>query len=84
MAFCKKCGTQFEAGIVFCGNCGAAVAAIATPDMKAPHIPQQEPASGAPEKKTTSLLERFTSSWKIMVAVIVLTLVGVGINYSYT
>lgn len=84
MAFCTKCGTQFEAGTAFCCNCGAALAAIATPLMKAPNIPQQEPVSGASEKKTTSLLERFTSSWKIRAAVIVLTLVGVGIHYSYT
>lgn len=81
MAFCTKCGTQFEAGTAFCGNCGAAVAA---PGMKAPNISQQAPASSVPEKKTTSLLERFTSSWMIRVLVIVLTLAGVGIHYFYT
>ena len=31
MAFCTKCGTQFEAGTTFCGNCGTTVAAGATP-----------------------------------------------------
>lgn len=86
MAFCTKCGTQFEVGTAFCGNCGAAVAATATAtqDMKAPDIPQQEPASGSSEMKTPSLLERFTSSWKIRVGAIALTLIGVGIHYSYT
>ena len=84
MAFCTKCGTQFEAGTAFCGNCGATVTATGTLDAKAPNIPQQEPASGSPGIKTTSLVERITSSWKIRTGVIVLTLVGVGIHYFYT
>lgn len=84
MAFCTKCGTQLDAGTAFCGNCGAAAAAIATPGMSAPNVPQQEPVSVAAEKKTPPLLERFTSSWKIRVVLIVLTLVGIGIHYSYT
>jgi hypothetical protein len=84
MPFCKKCGTQFEAETAFCGNCGNAVGVTATPGMKAPSIPPREPVSDAHEKKTPSLLEQFTSSWKIRVVVIVLTLVGVGIHYSYT
>lgn len=42
MAFCTKCGTQFEAGTAFCGNCGAAVAAKPTPDKKSGGNQQHE------------------------------------------
>jgi hypothetical protein len=30
MAFCTKCGTQYEAGTAFCGDCGTPVAATST------------------------------------------------------
>jgi hypothetical protein len=36
MAFCTKCGTQFETGTAFCGDCGSSVAAAATLGMKSP------------------------------------------------
>lgn len=36
MAFCTKCGTQFEAGTAFCSNCGTSVAAAATLGVKSP------------------------------------------------
>jgi len=36
MAFCTKCGTRFEAGAAFCGNCGATLAATAKPGMESP------------------------------------------------
>jgi hypothetical protein len=51
MAFCTKCGTRFEAGTAFCGNCGTAVAATATPDMESPGSQQsgrEIPVSDAP------------------------------------
>jgi hypothetical protein len=48
MAFCTKCGAQFEAGTAFCGNCGTAVAVA----------PATQPSSskGAPQKTTVFLI----------------------------
>lgn len=48
MAFCTKCGAQFEAGTAFCGNCGTAVAA--TPAI------QPTLSEDTPQKKTTIFL----------------------------
>ncbi|MGD0942413.1 MAG: zinc-ribbon domain-containing protein [Terracidiphilus sp.] len=42
MAFCTKCGTQFETGAAFCGNCGAAIAANAVPNMESGGSQQNE------------------------------------------
>lgn len=55
MPFCTKCGTRFEAGTAFCGNCGNAVAATATPDMESPVNQQSSrevPVSDAPAPST--------------------------------
>jgi hypothetical protein len=56
MAFCTKCGTQFEAGTAFCGNCGTAVAAAATLGMKSPDSQpsgREVPVSNASALSTT-------------------------------
>jgi outer membrane protein OmpA-like peptidoglycan-associated protein len=41
MTYCTQCGNKVEAGLQFCTNCGASVAAIAQP---APAAPVQPPA----------------------------------------
>jgi hypothetical protein len=59
MAFCKKCGTQFEAGIAFCGNCGSSIAAAATLGMKSPaiqHLDCEAAAPVAPAKSTIAVM----------------------------
>jgi hypothetical protein len=59
MAFCTRCGTQFEAGTFFCGDCGSSVAAAATLVMKSPaiqHLGWEAPAPVALAKSTFAVM----------------------------
>jgi hypothetical protein len=59
MAFCTKCGTRFEAGTAFCGNCGSSVAVAATPGTKSPaiqHLGCEVAAPVAPAKSTFAVM----------------------------
>lgn len=57
MAFCTKCGTQFEAGTAFCGNCGTAVAIAAIPgttSLDGQSSGREVPVSDTPALSTTT------------------------------
>jgi len=73
MVFCSKCGTQFEAGKAFCGNCGAAVAAGATPDMKTPSNDHELPLTMQPSPKAPKV---YKSYWYITVPITLLLLLA--------
>ena len=69
MAFCTKCGTRFEAGTSFCGNCGAAVAAAATLQ---PSFSTDAPQAGSADNVATAEMkfigenyDYFNRKWRI-------------------
>jgi len=73
MAFCKKCGTQFEAEGAFCGNCGTPVAAGATSGMKSPGIDHELPLTVHPSPKAPKV---YKSYWYLTVPIILLLLLA--------
>lgn len=69
MAFCTKCGTQYEAGTAFCGDCGTAFAATATiQPFLSNAAPQDRPADDittAEMKFIGKNHDYFNRKWKI-------------------
>ncbi len=72
MAFCSKCGSQMNEGVVFCGACGAPVG---TPAIEPPTPPPQVNASSssartgtAPELVTrvTNILTKPKEEWPVI------------------
>lgn len=68
MAFCTKCGTQFESGAAFCGNCGAGFAVTSTFQ---PSFIKDAPQTSAADVVTTAEMkfignnyEYFNRKWK--------------------
>lgn len=69
MAFCTKCGTQYEAGTAFCGDCGASVAATATVQpFLSSAAPQARPADDLTTAETKFIgknYDYYIRKWKI-------------------
>jgi hypothetical protein len=69
MAFCTKCGTQYEAGTAFCGDCGTSVATTATVQpFLSSAAPQARPADDlttAEMKFIGKNYDYFNRKWKI-------------------
>lgn len=88
MPFCSHCGSQMDAGAVFCGKCGKSSAAAPPPPQQQPQAPPpphqfaQQPAAppyqAPPAKKGPNLLLWIGGGLAALVLLVIIGVVGVG------
>jgi uncharacterized membrane protein YvbJ len=72
VAYCTNCGTEYQEGQRFCGNCGANVAALAVSGL-APEVPRVAPVRGGGESlgKLAALLVGIVVVFVLMVYLVI-------------
>ena len=73
--FCKRCGTELQAGGSFCSSCGAKTDAIWPDAKQAPRSSQSSPSSPSAARQS---LKNKLMDWVLLAVSVLVILLGIG------